>query len=76
MGSYNLGVGHLQSYQMMLNALAGDFKFYVDNYVVNRLKTINFGVRAPEAQFVYRSLGRSNVDVAHGAATIEPPRPA
>jgi len=62
-GSYNLGVGHLQSYLWMLNALAGDFKFYLDNYVINRLKDINFGINAPRARFTFRAMGKSNVEI-------------
>lgn len=61
-GSYNLGVSHMQIFLWMLNALAGDLKEYIDKFVVRRLKEFNFGVNAPDATWEYRSLGKENVD--------------
>lgn len=59
-GSYNLGVAHMQVFLWMLNALAGDFKEYVDRFVISRLKDYNFGPRAPKAEFEYRKMGKEN----------------
>lgn len=61
-GSYNLGVGHMQLFLWMLNALAGDFKEYVDNHIINRLKNINYGVNKPRAEFQFRRMGKENVE--------------
>ena len=61
-GSYNLGVGHMQIYMYMLNALAGDIKEYIDKYVVRRLREYNFGPNAPKAEWMYRPMGKENVE--------------
>lgn len=61
-GSYNLGVTHHQTYLSSLNAIAGDMKEYIDRFVVERLKAINFSPNAPRAQWVPRKMGRDNVE--------------
>ncbi len=64
-GSYNLGVGHLQMYLWMLNALASDFKEDIDR-IINRLKVWNYGPNAPKCKFVFRSMGKENVEILKG----------
>lgn len=59
-GSYNLGQAHLKIFLWMLNHIAGDMKFYLQKYVVDRLKDINFGPKAPKAEWVYRNLGKDD----------------
>jgi hypothetical protein len=59
-GSYNLGQGHERIYQMMVNALNSDRKYYIDNYLLRRLRDFNFGTNAPAPRIVYRKMG--NVD--------------
>lgn len=66
-GSYNLSATHMQVFQYMLNALVGDKKHYIDKYIIKRLKDINFGPNAPEAQIRFRVLGRLGDD---GAVSI------
>lgn len=68
-GSYNLGVGHMQMYLIMLNALAGDMKEYIDRYVIERLKAYNFSPNAPRAEIVFRRLGRDNAETIRGVIT-------
>lgn len=62
-GSYNLGQMHLQVFQWMLNSLAGDMKYYIENFVVNRIKFFNWGEKAPRARWVYRKLGKDNTAI-------------
>lgn len=59
-GSYNLGVNHMQVWMWMLNALAGDIKLYLDKYVVERIKAFNFGPNAAKAEWVYAPMGKKN----------------
>lgn len=57
-GSYNLGQAHLKIFLWMLNSVAGDLQYYLDKYVVDRLRLINFGESSPRARWVYRKLGK------------------
>lgn len=59
-GSYNLGVNHMQVWMWMLNALAGDIKNYLDKYVIERIKAFNFGPNAPKATWEYSQMGKKN----------------
>jgi hypothetical protein len=61
-GSYNLGVGHMQMYMWMLNAILADFADYVSPYVVDRAKALNFSPNAPEARIIFKPMGKQNVD--------------
>lgn len=56
-GSYNLGTTHWEMYQNMLNALTGDMKFYIDNYVLSRMADYNFGVKAKRPKIIFRKMG-------------------
>lgn len=62
-GSYNLGQAHLKIFLWMLNSIAGDLKYYIQNYVVNRLHDINFGPDAPPAIWAYRKLGKDDTNL-------------
>lgn len=62
-GSYNLGVGHMQMYLWMLNAMNNDRALYIDKYINNRIVDINFGVKAPRASIKFRKLGNQNAEV-------------
>lgn len=68
-GSYNLGVGHMQMYMWMLNALAGDLKEYIDNYVVDRLRLFNAGPNAAPCKWVFRRMGKENVETIRAIVT-------
>lgn len=68
-GSYNLGVNHMQVWMWMLNALAGDMKHYIDKYVVERIKAFNFNQNAPKAEWVYRPMGKANTETIRSIVT-------
>ena len=61
-GSNNLGVQHTQTWLWMINALAGDLKEYIDHYVTERLKAINFSPNAPAWTWHYRKMGKEQVE--------------
>lgn len=61
-GSNNLGVQHTQTWLWMINALAGDMKEYIDHYVTERLKAINFSPNAPACTWEYRKMGKESVE--------------
>jgi len=59
-GSYNLGQGHERIYQMMINALNADRKFYIDNYILRKMVNYNFSEKAPDARIIYRKMGNTD----------------
>lgn len=59
-GSYNLGEAHFRLFMSLLNALAGDIKRYLDEYVLERLVNFNFGPNAPRAKWIPRKMGKDN----------------
>lgn len=61
-GSNNLGVQHTQTYLWMVNALAGDMKEYIDKYICERIKAINFSPNAPRVEWKFRKLGKESVE--------------
>jgi len=68
-GSYNLGQAHLLIFQQMLNAIAGDMQYYIQNYLVDRLKALNFpGSEKVKCHWVYRKQG--NVEAQHYAELL------
>lgn len=68
-GSYNLGVQHMQVWMWMLNALAGDLKEYLEHYLLERLKAINFSPRAPKVTWRYRKMGKEHVETIRAVVT-------
>lgn len=56
-GSYNLGTTHAQVYNQMLNALSGDMKQYIDQFILGRMVDYNFGPTAKRATIKFRKLG-------------------
>lgn len=63
-GSYNLGTGHWNVYQQMLNAIAGDWAEYIDRYILAPLVNFNFGPNAKRAHITFRKLGDDRLQVA------------
>lgn len=61
-GSYNLGVGHMQMYMWMLNALLADFADYINPYLVDRIKAINFSPKAADARLVFKPMGKQDAE--------------
>jgi len=78
-GSYNLGVGHMQMYLWMINAMNDDRKQYIDKYILARMADFNFGPNSPRPKIVFRKLGNQNAEVVNtmigalvGAGKIKP----
>jgi hypothetical protein len=61
-GSYNLGVGHMQMYLWMLNALNDDRAQYIDSYIINPLVNYNFAGNI-KAHIKFAKLDNSNADL-------------
>lgn len=61
-GSNNLGVQHAQTFMWMINALIGDMKHYIDQYVIKRLRDFNWGPKAAKATFDWKRLGKENTE--------------
>jgi hypothetical protein len=63
-GSYNLGTGHWNVYQQMLNAIAGDWAEYIDRYILAPMVAYNFGINAKPAKILFRKLGAEQLQLA------------
>lgn len=59
-GSYNLGTQHSQIYLWMLNAIAGDWKFYLDWYILRPMRDFNFGTNAELPKIIFKRKGSEN----------------
>lgn len=62
-GSYNLGTQHSIIYQWMLNAIGGDWKYYIDWYLLRPMRDYNFGTNAPLPKFTFRRMGAQNQEL-------------
>ena len=62
-GSYNLGSTHWEMYLNMLNALAGDMKGYIDDFILSRMVDYNFGPSAPRAKIKFRKMGSDKMQL-------------
>lgn len=58
-GGYNQGVGHTQVYLWLLNAIAGDWKEYIERYILMPLAAINFPANTDKPSIKFRKLGTS-----------------
>jgi hypothetical protein len=68
-GSYNLGIGHMQVYLWMLNALLGDKKEYIDRYILSPMVNYNFSEKAPRAKIKFRKLGKESAEMVRAVMT-------
>lgn len=68
-GSYNLGVNHMQVWMWMLNSIAGDIKQYLDDYLIQKLKGYNFTANAPRAEWVPRAMGKQSEETMRSIAS-------
>lgn len=68
-GSYNLGVGHMQMYLWMLNAMNDDRAQYIDKYILRKLANYNFSERAPSPRIKFRKLGNSDSEMLRSVLT-------
>lgn len=62
-GSYNLGVGHMQVYLWMLNAMNDDRAVYIDKYILSKYTNYNFSPNAPRPHIKFRKMGNSDTDM-------------
>jgi hypothetical protein len=62
-GSYNLGVGHMQVYLWMLNAMNDDRAQYIDKYLLRKYTNINFSKNAPSPKIKFRKMGNTDTDL-------------
>ena len=58
-GSYNLGVSHMQMYLWELNAIAGDWAEYINKYILAPMARFNFGTRAALPKIVFHRVGKT-----------------
>ena len=68
-GSYNLGVGHMQMYLWMLNALNADRALYINKFILRRMADFNFSLRAPDPKIVFRKMGNSDTETVRAMLT-------
>lgn len=68
-GSYNLGVGHMQMYLWMLNAMNNDRKQYIDEYILSRMADYKFSPNAPRPKIKFRKLGNQNAELIRALLT-------
>lgn len=68
-GSYNLGVGHMQMYLWMLNAMNSDRALYINKYILSKMVDYNFGLNAPRAKIMFRKLGNTDSDMLRAVLT-------
>ena len=61
-GSYNLGVSHMQMYLWQLNAIAGDWAEYINRYILSPLTDYNFGTKAPRPKIKFYKMGKTQAE--------------
>lgn len=64
-GSTNLGLGQMQVYLWMLNAIAGDWGEYINRHILNPMVSLNFSPKMAASNPVrihFRKMGKDNVD--------------
>lgn len=61
-GSSNLGLGQMQVYLWMLNAIAGDWAEYINRYILAPMTRFNFSTTTEPAKIEFRKLGKDNAD--------------
>lgn len=61
-GSHNAIQVQMQLYQWMLNALTGDMKYYIDNFLVKPIVDFNFGLNAPRMKWTPRKFGKDSAE--------------
>jgi hypothetical protein len=63
-GSYNLGVGHMQMYLWMLNALNADRAQYIDRHILMPLSRYNSpGANPPKVHIKFNKLDNTNAQL-------------
>lgn len=62
-GSSNLGLGQMQVYLWMLNAIAGDWAEYINRYILAPMTRFNFSTTTAPAKIEFRKLGKENASI-------------
>lgn len=62
-GSSNLGLGQMQVYLWMLNAIAGDWAEYINRYILAPMTRFNFSQTTAPAKIEFRKLGKDNTSM-------------
>lgn len=62
-GSYNLGVGHMQVYLWMLNAMNDDRATYINKYILRKFTNYNFSPNAPSPKIIFRKMGNTDASM-------------
>ena len=62
-GSYNLGTQHSIIYQWLLNAIGGDWKYYIDWYLLRPMRDYNFGTNADMPRIKFKRMGQQNQEL-------------
>ena len=68
-GGYNQAVGHTQVYLWMLNAVSGDWKEYIERYMLAPLAAINFPNNTDKPKLKFRKLGTSQQETLRAIVT-------
>lgn len=62
-GSYNLGVGHMQVYLWMLNAMNDDRAQYINKYILRKWMNYNYSPNAPAPKIKFRKMGNTDTEL-------------
>lgn len=65
-GSYGQSTTHMQTWQLMLNALAGDLREYINRYVLARMAHENFGENVEAPRIEFRKMGKAQAETMRG----------
>ena len=61
-GSYNLGVSHMQMYLWQLNAIAADWAEYINRYILAPMADFNFGENSARPEIVFYKMGKTQAE--------------
>ncbi len=65
-GSYALGQVQDNNLKIMMNSFIEDMKTYIDKFLIDKLRVLNFGENSPEATFGYRKLEKMDLEAMSG----------
>ncbi len=68
-GSYNLGVSHMQMYLWQLNAIAGDWAEYINKYIISGMATYNFGPNVSRPKIIFHKMGKTQPEATQAIIT-------
>ncbi len=70
-GSYNLGQQHGNTYDLMINAIGGDWAFYINKYILRPLRNYNdpAGANGPLPKIRFTKLGKVKSEVLQAIIT-------